>query len=103
MTMTRSDRLDAAVATAGQLVSALLEKGPLTQAQVALLIRAAGRAAVPNFQDWEAHDAARRVLADIGAAMDSAPIFARYKEAMRKRQKSKQEPDLVTEDDADGD
>jgi hypothetical protein len=59
--MTRTERIDAAVSDAGQLITALLEKGPLNPAQCRLVL-AAARAVVENFEEWEAHDAAIRIV-----------------------------------------
>jgi hypothetical protein len=60
--MTRTERIDAAVSDAGQLITALLEKGPLNPAQCSVLVLAAARAVVENFEEWEAHDAAIRIV-----------------------------------------
>jgi hypothetical protein len=65
MTDTRTERIDNAVCAAGQLISALQEKGPINPEQARVLVLAAARAAVPHFEEWEAHDSAIRVLADL--------------------------------------
>ena len=63
--MKRTERIDAAVADAGQLISCLLEAGPLTPAQCSVLVMAAARAVVPNFEEWEARDSAGRILKEL--------------------------------------
>ena len=63
--MTRPEKIDDAVCAVGQLISALQEKGPSNSEQARLLVLAAARAVVPNFEEWEAHDSAIRVLADL--------------------------------------
>ena len=63
--MTRAGKIDAAVSDAGRLISALLEFGPLTAAQCSVLVMAAVRAVVPNFQEWEARDGAIRIVKEM--------------------------------------
>jgi hypothetical protein len=63
--MTRTEKIDDAVSAAGELISALQEKGPINSEQARVLVLAAARAVVPNFEEWEAHDSAIRVLADL--------------------------------------
>jgi hypothetical protein len=63
--MTRTEKIDAAVSDAGQLISALLEMGPLTPAQCSVLVMAAARAVVPNFEEWEARDSAIRIVKEL--------------------------------------
>ena len=63
--MTRAEKIDAAVSDAGRLISALLGKGPLTPAQCNVLVMAAARAVVPNFEEWEARDSAIRVVGEL--------------------------------------
>ena len=63
--MTRTEKIDDAVSAAGELISALQEKGPINSEQARVLVLAAARAAVPNFEEWEANDSAIRILADL--------------------------------------
>jgi hypothetical protein len=63
--MTREEKIERAVAGAGELISALQEHGPITPAQARLLVLAAGRAAVPNLESWEAFDAAQRIAKEL--------------------------------------
>jgi hypothetical protein len=63
--MTRTERIDAAVSDAGQLISALLDKGPLNPEQCSVLVMAAARAVVENFEDCEARDSAIRILKEL--------------------------------------
>jgi hypothetical protein len=62
--MKRAEKIDGAVCAAGQLISALLEQGPINPAQTRVLILAAARAAVPNFKEWELKESVTRILAD---------------------------------------
>ena len=63
--VTRTERIDAAVSDAGQLITALLEKGPLNPEQCSVLVHAAARAVVENFEEWEARDAAIRIVKEL--------------------------------------
>jgi hypothetical protein len=63
--MTRTEKIDDAVGAAGQLISALQEKGPINPEQARVLVLAVARAAVPNFEEWEAHDSAIRIVAEL--------------------------------------
>jgi polyhydroxyalkanoate synthesis regulator phasin len=58
----RANRIDAAVSAAGELIGALLEKGPITPQQARTIVEATVRAAVPNFEDWEVRDSATRIV-----------------------------------------
>lgn len=60
----RSERIDAAVCAAGELISALEDHGPINSKQATVLVMAAVRAAVPNAEEWEARASASRVLAE---------------------------------------
>jgi hypothetical protein len=63
--MTRTEKIDNAVCAAGELISALADKGPVNSEQARLLVLAAVRAVVPNFKGWEARDSAIRILKDL--------------------------------------
>jgi hypothetical protein len=61
----RSDRIDAAVSAASELIGTLQEHGSITPNQARVLIEAAVRAAVSNFQEWEVRASAKRVAAEL--------------------------------------
>jgi hypothetical protein len=63
--VTRNEKLERAVTSAGELISALQEHGPITPAQARVLVLAAARAAVPRLESWEAFDAAQRVAKEL--------------------------------------
>ena len=63
--MTRADRIDDAVARASELITALLDLGPVTPQQAKLIMVAAARAAVTNIEEFEVRDSAQRVAAEI--------------------------------------
>lgn len=65
ITNIRTERIDAAVSAAGELISALSEKGPINSDQADLLVTASVRAIVPNAEDWEIHDGAVRILKEL--------------------------------------
>jgi len=64
----RTERIDDAVSKASALISALLEKGPLSQAQTELIIAAAARKAVSNVEQSELRESATRIAADLEGA-----------------------------------
>jgi hypothetical protein len=61
MTDTRAERIDIAVASAGELIAALQDEGPVTPGQARVIVLATVRAAVPNFQEWEVRKSAERI------------------------------------------
>jgi hypothetical protein len=63
--MTRADRIDNAVSAASELITALMDLGPIAPAQAKLIMVAAARAAVTNIQEFEVRDSATRVAAEI--------------------------------------
>jgi hypothetical protein len=63
--MSREQKIECAVASAGELISALEEHGPVTPAQARLLVLAAARAAVSNLESWEVWDAALRIAKEL--------------------------------------
>ena len=63
--MTRTEKIDDAVCAAGQLISALEKVGPINSEQARVLVLAAARAVVPNFEEWEARDSAIRIVAEL--------------------------------------
>ena len=66
MTNVRTTRIDDAVASAGELIAALTDEGPLTDKQICLLIRAAVRARVKNAEEWEIKQSVARIVTDLG-------------------------------------
>jgi hypothetical protein len=65
MSNPRSDRIDSAVSGAGELIGLLQVAGPINGAQARLIIEAAVRATVPNFESWEIRDSAGRIAAEL--------------------------------------
>jgi hypothetical protein len=63
--MTRNEKIERAVAGAGELISALEEHGPINSAQARLLVLAAARPAVPRLESWEVWDAAKRIAKEL--------------------------------------
>jgi hypothetical protein len=61
----RTDRIDDAIAAAGELIAALIDLGPIAPAQAKLIMMAAARAAVANIEEHEVRDSATRVAAEI--------------------------------------
>jgi hypothetical protein len=63
--MDRTEKIDAAVAAAGELIGALETAGPVTQAQANMIVMASVRAAgIPNLQSWEVRRSAERIAAE---------------------------------------
>jgi hypothetical protein len=65
MTDIRAHRIDDAVSAAGELIAALLDKGPVGPGQARTIVEATVRAAVPNFEHWEIRDAALRIAGEL--------------------------------------
>jgi hypothetical protein len=63
--MTRADRIDDAVSRASEVITALMDLGPIAPAQAKLIMMAAARAAVTNIQEFEVRDAAQRVAGEL--------------------------------------
>ena len=61
----RTGRIDDAVSSAGELIGLLMTEGPVGPGQARLIIEAAVRAVVPNFEEWEIRDSAQRIVADL--------------------------------------
>jgi hypothetical protein len=61
----RTERIDAAVSAAGELIGLLMTKGPVGPGQARLIVEAVVRAAVPNFRGWEIRDAALRIAREL--------------------------------------
>jgi hypothetical protein len=61
----RTDRIDAAVSAAGELIGFLQDAGPVNGAQARLIIEAAVRAEVANAEEWEIRDSAKRISKDL--------------------------------------
>ena len=62
MADSRTDRIDAALGAAGELISALMEKGPMTPDQAHLLVMAAVRAQVSNVEEFEVRERAALIV-----------------------------------------
>jgi hypothetical protein len=62
----RTDRIDACVAKAGELIGALQQHGSVTPNQAKVIIEAVVRAEIPNFETWEVREGAKRVAAELG-------------------------------------
>ena len=69
MSDARTERIDAAVASAGELIAALQDWGPVVPNQAKVIVMAAVRAEVPNAQDWEIKQSAVRVSQDLKKPM----------------------------------
>jgi hypothetical protein len=61
----RTDRIDAAVSSAGELIAALQDEGPVNGGQARVIIEACVRAAVGNAEPWEIRASAARVSKDL--------------------------------------
>jgi hypothetical protein len=61
----RADRIDSAVASAGELIAALQDEGPITGGQARVIIEACVRAVVGNAEPWEIRASAQRVSKDL--------------------------------------
>ena len=80
MSDARTERIDAAVGAGGELIAALMDEGPINPRQARLIVLAAVRAAVPNFQEWEVRKSAERiapVLKVDGAVQLALPLGER--------------------------
>jgi hypothetical protein len=74
MTNIRTERIDAAVASAGELIAALQDHGAVTSAQARLIVEAAVRASVPNAEPFEIRDSAKRISGELeGAGKNDCP------------------------------
>ena len=62
----RTERIDDAVASAGELIGFLQQEGPVTPGQARLIVEAVVRAAVPNAKDWEVRESAARIATELG-------------------------------------
>jgi hypothetical protein len=73
MTNVRTERIDAAVASASELIAALQDHGAVTAAQAKLIVEACVRASVPSAQAFEIRDSANRIAGELrGADNDSS-------------------------------
>jgi hypothetical protein len=68
MSDARSERIDAAVSAAGELIGALMDCGPINPPHARLIVEAVIRATVPNAEDWEVRDSASRIAAELEGA-----------------------------------
>ena len=65
MSNARTDRIDAAVGAAGELIGFLLEEGPISPGQARLIVEGVVRAAVPNAKNFEVRDSAARIAGEV--------------------------------------
>jgi hypothetical protein len=65
MAETRTERIDAAVSAAGELIGCLLIEGPVTPGQARLIVEAVVRATVPNAEYWEVREGAARIATEV--------------------------------------
>jgi hypothetical protein len=72
--MTRTEKIDAAICVAGELVRILLDLGPLNSEQVGIIIDGNVRAAVPDAREYEIIARARVIAADLSAAQSIPKI-----------------------------
>jgi hypothetical protein len=63
--VSRDELIDAAVASAGELIAALTDLGPVTPQQAKLIMVAAARAAVTNIEEFEVRNSAQRVAGEL--------------------------------------
>ena len=68
MSHVRANRIDDAISAAGELIGMLMTSGPVGPGQARLIVEAAVRAAVPNFEGWEVRDAAKRIADELEGA-----------------------------------
>jgi hypothetical protein len=61
----RQEKIEEGVCSAGALIQALMELGPLNKDQGDLLLKAAASAKVPNVSDYEVAMAVRRVVTSL--------------------------------------
>jgi hypothetical protein len=64
----RANRLDTAVSAAGELIGALMDRGPINPPQARLIVEAVVRATVPNAEGFEVRESAARIVAELGGA-----------------------------------
>jgi hypothetical protein len=65
MSSTRTERIDAAVSAAGELIGCLLIEGPVTPGQARLIIEGVVRATVPNAEGFEVRESAARIATEL--------------------------------------
>jgi hypothetical protein len=65
MSDARTNRIDAAVGDAGELIGFLMDQGPVTPGQARLIVEAVVRATVPNAEDWEVRGSATRIATEL--------------------------------------
>ena len=66
MSDARTERIDAAVSAAGELIGRLLQEGPVTPGQARLIVEGVVRAAIPNARVFEVRESAARIVAELG-------------------------------------
>jgi hypothetical protein len=64
----RAMKIDDAVAKAGELIGALMTKGPIGPGQARLIVEAVVRAQVPNFTGFELRESAKRIASELEGA-----------------------------------
>ena len=65
MAVARTERIDAAVSAAGELIGCLLIEGPVTPGQARLIVEGVVRATVPNAEGFEVRESAARIVAAV--------------------------------------
>jgi hypothetical protein len=65
MAVARTERIDAAVSAAGELIGCLLIEGPVTPGQARLIVEGVVRATVPNAEGFEVRESAARIVAEL--------------------------------------
>jgi hypothetical protein len=61
----RTERIDDAVASAGELIGFLQQEGTVTPGQARFIVEAVVRSAVPNAEDWEVRESAARIATEL--------------------------------------
>jgi hypothetical protein len=61
----RTERIDDAVASAGELIGFLQQEGSVTPGQARLIVEAVVSAAVANAEDWEVRESAARIATEL--------------------------------------
>jgi hypothetical protein len=64
----RTERIDAAVSAAGELIGCLLIEGPVTPGQARLIVEGVVRATLPNAEGFEVRESAARIVAELSGA-----------------------------------
>jgi len=73
MSDARTERIDAALGSAGTLIAALMDCGPVTPQQAHLIVMAVARASVPNVEEFEVRERARLIVREGGNGTTDQP------------------------------